>query len=220
MNYSNAELIDELTELGYLKSQSLIDVFLAVDRKNFIPESFSEFAYYNEPLPIGNDQTISQPLTVAFMLELLDLRAGDKVLEIGSGSGWQTALIAKMVEYEGGIAEDKDGRYGVVSLERIDSLAQMAINNVSKYGFLEKGVVKIINFDGTKGYETEAPFDKIIASASGKEIPQTWKDQLIIGGRIVAPVEESIVILDKKGKNEFEKREFHGFAFVPLISGQ
>ncbi len=219
MNYSNSELVEELTELGYLKSQSLIDSFLAIDRKDFVPESLLEFAYYNEPLPIGNDQTISQPLTVAFMLELLDLKAGDKVLEIGSGSGWQTSLIAKMVEYSGGIAEDKDGRYGVISLERIDSLAQMAINNVSKYGFVERGVVKIINFDGTKGYETEAPFDKIIASASGKEIPQAWKDQLVIGGKIVTPVEESIVVLDKTGKNEFQKREFHGFAFVPLISG-
>ena len=219
MAYSNPELIKELTELGYLKSQPLIDAFGAIDRKDFVPVSLAEFAYHNEPLPIGNEQTISQPLTVAFMLELLDLRAGDKVLEVGAGSGWQTALIAKVIEHPGGVAEDKDGRYGVISLERIDSLAQMAINNVSKYGFVERGVAKIINFDGTKGYETEAPFDKIIASASAEKIPDAWKDQLIIGGRIVAPIKDSIVILDKKGKNEFEERVFHGFSFVPLIAG-
>ena len=219
MAYSNPELIKELTELGYLKSQPLIDAFSAIDRKDFVPVSLVEFAYHNEPLPIGNEQTISQPLTVAFMLELLDLRAGDKVLEVGAGSGWQTALIAKVIEHPGGVAEDKDGRYGVISLERIDSLAQMAINNVSKYGFVERGVAKIINFDGTKGYETEAPFDKIIASASAEKIPDAWKDQLIIGGRIVAPIKDSIVILDKKGKNEFEERVFHGFSFVPLIAG-
>lgn len=219
MAYSNPDLVKELTDLGYLKSQALADAFIAIDRKDFALPSLAEFAYHNEPLPIGNEQTISQPLTVALMLELLDLRAGDKVLEIGSGSGWQTALIAKMIEHAGGITEDKDGRYGVVSLERIDSLAQMAINNVSKYGFVERGVAKIINFDGTKGYETEAPFDKIIAAASAQKIPEAWKDQLIIGGRIVAPVEDKIVVLDKKEKNEFEERVFHGFAFVPLIAG-
>ncbi len=219
MAYSNSELVKELTELGYLKSQLLIDAFNAIDRKDFVPPSLAEFAYHNEPLSIGNGQTISQPLTVAFMLELLDLRAGDKVMEIGSGSGWQTALIAKMIEHPGGITEDKDGRYGVISLERIDSLAQMAINNLSKYGFVEREVAKIINFDGTKGYETEAPFDKIIAAASADKIPESWKDQLIIGGRIVAPLGESIVVLDKTEKNDFEERAFHGFSFVPLIAG-
>lgn len=219
MAYSNPELIEELIDLGYLKTPALIDAFKAIDRKDFVSPEMKEYAYQNDPLPIGFEQTISQPLTVAFMLELLDLRLGDKVLEVGAGSGWQTALIAKMIEHPGGIAEDKDGRYGVVALERIDSLAQKAIDNISKYGFSERGVSKIINFDGTKGYETEAPFDKIIAAASGSEIPESWKEQLVIGGRIVAPIEDSIVVLDKTGKKEFERREFKGFSFVPLIAG-
>jgi protein-L-isoaspartate(D-aspartate) O-methyltransferase len=219
MAYSNLELVEELVDLGYLKTPDLIEAFRVIDRGDFVSSEMKEYAYYNDPLPIGHEQTISQPLTVAFMLELLDLRAGDKVLEIGAGSGWQTTLISKIIEHEGGISQDKDGRYGIIALERIDSLAQKAIDNISKYGFVEKGVAKIINFDGTKGYETEAPFDKIIAAASAKEIPESWKQQLIIGGRIVAPVGNSIVVLDKTGKSEFKKREFHGFAFVPLISG-
>jgi protein-L-isoaspartate(D-aspartate) O-methyltransferase len=217
MAYSNLELVEELVDLGYLKTPDLIEAFRVIDRGDFVSSEMREYAYHNDPLPIGHEQTISQPLTVAFMLELLDLRAGDKVLEIGAGSGWQTALISKIIEHEGGISQDKDGRYGIIALERIDSLAQKAIDNISKYGFVEKGVAKIINFDGTKGYETEAPFDKIIAAASANEIPESWKRQLIIGGRIVAPVGNSIVVLDKTGKNEFKKREFHGFAFVPLI---
>ena len=219
MAYSNPELVEELVDLGYLKTPDLINAFKAVNRGDFVPPEMKEYAYHNDPLPIGYEQTISQPLTVAFMLELLDLKAGDKVLEVGAGSGWQTALISKLIEYEGGISQDKDGRYGVVALERIDALAQKAIDNLSKYGFVEREVAKIINFDGTKGYETEAPFDKIIAAASGEEIPESWKQQLVIGGRIVAPVKDAIVVLDKTGKNDFETREFHGFAFVPLISG-
>jgi len=218
MAYSNQELVDELVDLGYLKTPSLIDAFKATDRGDFVPADVKEYAYYNDPLPIGFEQTISQPLTVAFMLELLDLKAGDKVLEIGSGSGWQTALIAKLIEHAGGVAEDKDGRYGMVAVERIPELEEMTVNNIKKYGFIERGVVKVILGDGSKGCESEVPFDKIIAAASAKEVPENWKQQLIIGGRIVAPVGDSIVVLDKTGKNDFEKREFHGFAFVPLIA--
>jgi protein-L-isoaspartate(D-aspartate) O-methyltransferase len=219
MAYSNIELIDELVHLGYLKTSALTDAFKEMDRGNFVPENMRQYAYHNEPLPIGNEQTISQPLTVAFMLELLDLRAGDKVLEIGSGSGWQTALIAKMIEHAGGAAEDKDGRYGIVAVERIPELKEMTEKNITRYGFIERGAVKVILGDGSKGYEQEAPYDKIIAAAAGEAIPGAWKQQLTIGGRIVAPVRDSIVVLDKTGKDEFEERKFSGFAFVPLIEG-
>lgn len=218
MAYSNQELVDELTELGYLKTPAVIDAFKSIDRKDFVVNDMKDYAYQNDPLPIGFDQTISQPLTVAFMLELLDLKPGDKVLEIGSGSGWQTALISKLIEHPGGVAEDKDGRYGIIAIERITELKEMSENNLKKYGYVEKGVSRIILGDGSKGYEQESPYDKIIAAASAKEIPDAWKQQLIIGGKIVSPVGDSIVVLDKTGKNEFETREFKGFAFVPLIS--
>ncbi|HPW34234.1 MAG TPA: protein-L-isoaspartate O-methyltransferase [Candidatus Paceibacterota bacterium] len=217
MFYSNKDLIEELVDLGYLKSQPLIKAFDQIDRRDFVSEDMKDNSYFNQPLPIGFGQTISQPLTVAFMLELLDLKAGDKVLEIGAGSGWQTALIAKLIEHENGVQEDKDGRYGLVAIERILELKELAEKNISKYDFVEKGLVKILLGDGARGFEEEAPYDKIIAAATADVIPDAWKQQLIIGGRIVAPVKESIIVLDKIGKNEFEQKEFYGFSFVPLI---
>lgn len=211
------ELISELTGLGYLKSPRLIEAFEKIDRINFISDELKNSAYINEPLPIGFGQTISQPLTVAFMLELLDLKRGEKVLEIGSGSGWQTALIAFMIEHPGGIAEDEDGLYGMVAIERIPELKKMTEKNISHYSFIERGVVKVIKGDGSRGWEEDAPYDKIIAAAAGDDISKEWKEQLRIGGKIVAPVKHSIVLLEKTGKNEFEKKEFFGFSFVPLV---
>jgi protein-L-isoaspartate(D-aspartate) O-methyltransferase len=219
MAYSNQDLIKELVELGYLKSQRLIDAFSEIDRKDFVPEELSDFAYHNEPLPIGFEQTISQPLTVAFMLELLELKPQDKVLEIGSGSGWQTALIAKIIGDSQNDSEDNQkDECKIVALERIPQLKEMTERNLSKYGFLKKGIVKVILADGTKGYPDQAPYDKIIAAASAKEIPKEWKEQLKIGGRIVAPVKNEIVVLEKTGKNDFEQKSFWGFSFVPLVS--
>jgi protein-L-isoaspartate(D-aspartate) O-methyltransferase len=217
MIHSNEELIEELVDLGYLKSERLIEAFRAINRKDFVPPDVLGVAYINEPLPIGYGQTISQPLTVAFMLELLDLRGGDKVLEIGSGSGWQTALIAHMIELAGGAAQDPDGRYGMVAMEIIPQLASMTKKNITPHGFIERGIVRVVLGDGSLGYEGEAPYDKIIAAAAADGIPESWKEQLKIGGRIVAPVRHSIVVLDKKDKKEFEQKEFFGFAFVPLV---
>jgi len=214
---SNEQLIKELTELGYLKSSRLIEAFEKIDRINFISDELKDSAYVNEPLPIGFGQTISQPLTVAFMLELLDLKRREKVLEIGSGSGWQTALIAFMIEHPGGITEDEDGLYGMVAIERIPELKKMTEKNVSHYSFIERGVVKVIEGDGSRGREEDAPYDKIIAAAAGNDIPKEWKEQLRIGGKIVAPVKNSVVLMEKTGKNEFEKKEFFGFSFVPLV---
>lgn len=222
---SNKELVEELISLGYLKNPLLIEAFLTIDRKNFVLPEYQKDAYLNQPLPIGFGQTISQPLTVAFMLELLDLKEKEKVLEIGAGSGWQTALIAFMVNRskekdtkDDSNEESTEIKGKVVALERIPELVKFAIDNVSKYNFIEKGIVEIVEANGYWGWEKEAPYDKIIAAAASDEIPQKWKEQLKIGGKIVAPIKNSIVVLEKIHKRDFEEKEFFGFSFVPLIS--
>lgn len=206
MNWTKEKLAEALIKDGYLKTPAVIEAFKNIDRKDFVPEEHQKEAYGNYPLPIGFGQTISQPLTVAFMLELLEVKAGDKILEIGSGSGWQTALLASLV-----------GSGKVVALERITELESMTRRNVGRYNFIEKGVVAVILSDGSKGYPAEAPYDKIIAAASAENVPVAWREQLKIGGRIVAPVRHSIIVLDKISPTEFKQKEYFGFSFVPLV---
>jgi len=171
-------------------------------------EDIKVLAEINEAMPIGFGQTISQPLTVAFMLEELQPEAGDKILDIGSGSGWTTALLAQIVGDKGKIT----------AIEIVPKLKEFGEKNVAKYNFIKEGIAKFICADGSKGYKKNAPFDKILCSAAAQEeIPQPWKDQLKIGGRIVCPVASSIWVLEKKSKDEFKETEHSGFAFVPLI---
>jgi len=202
-------LISQLISQGYLKTPEIIEAFRQIERKDFVPEDLKSEAGVNSPLPIGFGQTISQPLTVAFMLELLQPKPGDKILDVGSGSGWQTNLLAYIVSQKPG------GK--VYALERIPQLIEFSKRNTKKYQFVEKGVIEFIHRDGAQGLEHEAPFDKIIAAASADEIPPAWKQQLKAKGRLVTPVRSSIWLLIKQEKDKFEKKEFPGFAFVPLI---
>ena len=201
------QLIDELIKQGYLRTPHIIEAFKTIKRQDFVLEDLKDEADINAPLPIGYSQTISQPLTVAFMLELLQPKPGDKILDIGSGSGWQTAMLACIVGVNG----------KVFAIERIPELVEFGKNNVAKYNYIEKGIVEFICADGSKGLKEHAPFDKIIAAASAEKIPSQWKEQLKINGRLVTPVEGSIWLLIKKGKDKFEEKEFPGFAFVPLV---
>ena len=194
-----------------MKTPGIISAFEKIKRADFLPEEIKNLAGLDEALPIGYNQTISQPLVVAFMLELLCPKEGDKILDIGSGSGWTSALLSQIV--------GKDGK--VISLELVSDLVEFGRENVAKYGFVEKGIAEFICTDGSKGYEREAPFDKILASATASaRIPEAWKEQLKIGGRIVAPMDSSIWLLIKKSENEFERKEYPGFVFVPLIEKQ
>lgn len=211
MNPYWQKLIDEIITLGYLKTPGIIGAFAAIDRKDFVRPEYEAEAYGDYALPIGEGQTISQPLTVAFMLELLRPQPGEKILDVGHGSGWQTALIAELV--------GKKGR--VVAVERIPELCEFGRTNIEKYGFIQKGIVKTICGDAALGIPAEAPFDKIIAAASAsKELPEAWRKELKAGGIIVAPVGNSVWRFTKKTEGQWQEEEFPGFAFVPLISDE
>jgi len=204
---SNNSLVDHLISSGYLKTPEIIGAFKKIDRVDFVPDNLKSEAYEDAPLPIGHGQTISQPATVAFMLELLEPKAGEKILDVGSGSGWTSALLSEIVGDKG----------RVVSLELIPELKEFGEKNAAKYGFVEKGTAQFICCDGSKGYEEESPFDKILASAAARRVPEAWKKQLKVGGRIVAPINSSIFLFVKKSENEMEEKEYPGFIFVPLI---
>jgi len=200
-------LVKDLIYSGYLKTDRIIDAFSKIRRVDFVPEDLESAAQANIPLPIGQGQTISQPLTVAFMLEKLEPLPGNKILDVGSGSGWTAVLLAHIVGEKG----------KVIGMERIKELCDFGINNVSKYHLIEGGRVKIICADGTKGYVHEAPYDRILVSAAAREVPKELKKQLKVGGRLVIPVGSSIWVLEKISDKDFREKEYPGFAFVPLV---
>lgn len=199
------QLIKELIREGYLKTPEIIDAFYKIDRTDFVVSCFKKDAYVNEPLPIGCGQTISQPLTVAFMFELLQPEEGDKILDVGSGSGWQSSMLAYIVGEKG----------RVIAIERIPELSEFGRKNSQKYNFKN---LKFIIGDGSIGCKEYAPYDKIIvAAAAFGKIPNELKNQLKANGRLVIPVGNSIWIIVKRGASAYEEKEFSGFSFVPLI---
>ncbi len=206
MSYTNRELISAMITSSVLKTPRIIDAFQKVDRKYFVPEAFSEHIYVDRPLPIGRDQTISQPSTVAFMLELLLPEEGSKVLDIGSGSGWTAALLCAIVGEKG----------SVLGLERVDDLVERGQNNLKQFDFKQ---CKIRKADEKLGLPGET-FDRILVSASADEIPRELFAQLKIGGILVIPVRNSIFRFKKISETEIETEEYQGFVFVPLIYEQ
>jgi len=203
MSYTNRELINAMITSSVLKTPRIIDAFQKIDRKYFVPEAFYEHIYIDRPLPIGRDQTISQPSTVAFMLELLLPEEGSKVLDIGSGSGWTAALLCDIVGEKG----------SVLGLERVDDLVERGQNNLEQFDFKQCRIQKADEKLGVPG-ET---FDKILVSASSDDIPIELFAQLKIGGMLVIPVVNSIFCFKKISETEMEREEYHGFVFVPLI---
>ncbi len=201
-------LIDDLIKEGWLKTPDIIAAFRKIKRADFLPEEMRDLAELNEALSIGFNQTISQPLVVAFMLELLAPKEGEKILDVGSGSGWTSALLGEIVGERG----------KVIAIELVPELKEFGEKNAAKYGFVKEGRVEFICADGSKGCPREAPFDKILASAAAGKLPQAWQEQLKIGGRIVLPINSSIWLFTKKSEEEFDQIEYPGFVFVPLIT--
>ena len=208
-------LIDSLIEQGWLKTPRIIHAFKKIKRIDFLPEDMKDLAEVNEALSIGYGQTISQPLVVAFMLELLEPKPGDKILDVGAGSGWTSALLSEIVKDKG----------KVIAIEIIPELVEFGRKNIAKYNFIEKGIAEFVCADGSKGYpniasrpEIAEGFDKILCSAEAKEISQAWKEQLKIKGRIITPIGSSIWLFIKRSPEQFKEKEYPGFVFVPLVS--
>jgi len=205
---NNKEMIEYLKRFGYLKSKKVEKAFLACDRKNFVPEIFKEEAYEDYPLPIGKDSTISAPHMVAMMTELLEVKRGQKILEIGTGSGWQACILSRLV-----------GKKGLIVTVEIDKeVYEFGKINLEKFCLKN---VKIILGDGSLGYKELAPYDRVLVTAAvPSNIPKPFLDQLKVNGIIVLPIDYGIsqeLIKAKKLKSGKIKMErVVSVAFVRL----
>jgi len=198
------QLIREIRRQG-VRDQRVLDAMLAVPRDKFVPEDLKEFSYRNAPLPIGLGQTISQPLVVAHMVEALQLKPTDRVLEVGTGSGYAAAILSR-------IAQE------VFTIERYQSLADSASIRLKESGYKN---IRVRCGDGTLGWVEAAPFDGIVASASGPQVPPALLDQLEDGGRLVIPVgadegTQQLLRLVRHGA-DFMKEDLGPVRFVRLI---
>lgn len=197
-------MVEEQLKGRDIKDSSVLAAFMEVPRHEFVPEEQDDNAYEDRPLPIGKDQTISQPYIVAEMIQGLELEAGDKVLEVGTGSGYATAILSRIVSK-------------VYSVERFEGLAREAESHLQSLNYNN---IEIHIGDGTKGWPEESPYDGILVSAAAPEIPSSLQEQLVAGGKMVVPV-------GKKGiqklfqveyrQGQLKKSNLGLVRFVPLI---
>ncbi|MBD3203885.1 protein-L-isoaspartate(D-aspartate) O-methyltransferase [Candidatus Woesearchaeota archaeon] len=201
------KLLAEIRMMG-IKDKKVLEAIEKTPREKFIRKTDDSQAYGNYPLPIGYDQTISQPYTVAYMIQELRLKKAHKVLEIGGGSGYNAAVMSNVVGKEGKI----------ISIERIPELVEFARKNIRKEGIENIWVVK---GDGSKGYKKQSLYDRIIVTAACPKIPEALKDQLKQGGILLAPVNAGFgqeMIRLKKTNHGFEEESLGQFRFVPLVT--
>ncbi len=197
---SNEEMVEYLISIGALKTQRIIEAFLNINRLDFVKPEYAKEAYENYPLPIGYGQTISQPYTVAFMLELLQPKSSDDILDVGCGSGWTTALLAYIAD-----------KGSVMGVEIVEQLVEFGKNNLKKYNFKNAKIVH-----GDKLLSKDQHFDKILVSAAAKEMPNELIDAMKKNARMIVPVNSSIFLVEKKD-NELFFDEHYGFSFVRLM---
>lgn len=199
-------LVQELIRKG-IRDEKILEAIGKIPRHVFLDRAFEEKAYQDIPFPIGNDQTISQPYTVAFQTQLLEVQPGDKILEIGTGSGYQACVLVEMGAK-------------VYSIERQEALFHRTNELLKKIGY---GQVRTFLKDGFEGLPRHAPFDKILITAGAGEIPPKLKEQLKIGGYLVVPLGrrsvQKMIRLTKLSETKFRKQEFGDFRFVPLLKG-
>lgn len=208
MNYEEKrkDLIDKLVRRGYINSDNVKKAMREVPRHLFVPEEMKDMAYVDSPQPIGQGQTISAPHMVAMMVEALDVKSGQKILEIGGGMGYHAAVLGKMVGKEGEI----------YSVEYLESLAESGRKKLKKASIDN---VHIIIGDGSNGYKNKAPYDRISVACGAPNIPKPLIDQLKENGKILIPVGgqmyQNLIKGTKKG-NSLEKENLGGVLFVPL----
>jgi protein-L-isoaspartate(D-aspartate) O-methyltransferase len=200
------EMVEKAVFARGVRSELVLNAMRNVARESFLPAPLHEFAYDDAPLPIEEGQTISQPYIVAFMTEALALRGGEKVLEIGAGSGYAAAVLSK-------IAAD------VYTVERHGPLAEKAAATLADLGYEN---VHVLHGDGTRGWPAHAPYDAIVVAAGGPTIPESLKDQLKIGGRLVIPVGadprvQELVRVTRIAQSEYRREDLADVRFVPLL---
>ncbi len=184
----------------------VLNAMRKVHREAFVSEEFRHLAYADRPLPIASEQTISQPYIVAYMVEALALKGGEKVLEIGAGSGYAAAVLAELAGE-------------VYTIERIDQLAEKAASALMDQGYDN---VHVLHADGTRGWDEHAPFDAILVSAGAPSVPESLKAQLAVGGRLVVPVgtnvtAQELIRITRRPKGQFDREDLADVRFVPLI---
>lgn len=197
------QLVETIRKKG-IKNKQVLQAIAKVPRHLFMDSGFVDFAYQDKPFPIGADQTISQPYTVAFQTELLGVQPGHKILEIGTGSGYQTAVLIEL-------------RAEVYSIERQKELYTKAKKFLPKVGYVPK---KLVYGDGYIGLPENAPFDGIIVTAGAPYVPKALLGQLKIGGKLVIPVGDEVQVMTvftRTGDKSFEKLEYGDFRFVPML---
>jgi len=207
------DIIRMLEEEGFKLSEKVKKAFLKVPREEFVPNELKDKAYIDMPLPIGHGQTISAPHMVLIMTDRLDVQEGQKILEIGTGSGYQAAILAELIDPQ------NKGKGHVYTIERLESLAEFARRNLEKTGYSNR--VTVLLGDGTLGYPEEAPYDRIIVTAGAPRIPKPLEKQLAVGGKIVIPIgdiySQTLYIGKKVGEGKIVLEPDTPCLFVPLI---
>ena len=204
--HSRRLLVDSLKRRRYISSSSVENAFLNVPREQFIPQNLQRRAYDDTPLSIGNGQTISAPHMVAIMCEALDIKKGQKILEIGAGSGYHAAIVSKLVGETG----------HVYSVERIECLAEQAKNNLESIGIKN---VTVAHGDGSEGLPNNSPYDRIYVTCASPRAPEPLLEQLKDAGKLLIPIGNRICrleLIEKKGE-QIQSTDLGGCAFVPLV---